>query len=365
MVKRNPNFSRLSKRYLFQQEIDKTNVIDLSIGDTSEPLSTTIVDALVAKSKSLGLADGYEGYGPAFGIEPLREKIATNYKGLICPDEIFISDGAKCDVGRLALLYTPEIVALQNPAYPVYRDTSLLLGCREIIDLPCTPENNFFPTKLPYADMIYLCSPNNPTGTVLTRSQLEACVAHAKKCDARIIFDAAYASYIQDPTYPRSIYEIEGADEVAIEINSLSKSSGFTSLRLGWSIVPKKLPEYDDWKRICSTFFNGASCLSQAAALAARDEHIEHYLNNAALLRNALTPIAKNIYGGIHAPFLWVDFGEDMWEYFLKERQILTTPGRGFGSCGERFLRFSAFGSRATIEEACRRCHTLLSPSLT
>lgn len=219
LARRSPHFERLAKTYLFDGNIDRSKLIDLSIGDTSEPLSQTIVDAVIKEAKAMGTHTGYKGYGPCQGEQRLREKIAAYYKG-ISPDEIFISDGAKCDVGRLHLLFQPGVVAIQNPTYPVYRDTSLLTGCKEIVEIPCTPENNFFPETLPEADLIYLCSPNNPTGTVLTHAQLQRCVEHAHRTGAHIIFDAAYSAFIQDPTLPRSIFEIDGACEVAIEVNS-------------------------------------------------------------------------------------------------------------------------------------------------
>lgn len=345
-------------------------MIDLSIGDTSEPLSKGIVDAIIREAKAMGSKEGYRGYGPSAGVLALRENIATRYHDRIEPDEVFVSDGAKCDVGRLQLLFQPDTIAIQNPTYPVYRDTAILTGCPKILEIACTPENNFFPETLPKADLIFLCSPNNPTGKALTKEQLSKCIAHAHKHDARIIFDAAYASFIQDPILPRSIYEIDGADEVAIEVNSFSKMAGFTGVRLGWTIVPKKMREHANWKRITSTFFNGPSLFSQAAGLVANPEHISHYMHNAARLREAFAPFAKTIYGGDNAPFLWIDFGKPtlgkpMWNFFLNEAGILTMPGEGFGSCGKGFLRLSAFGSTEKIDEACNRCHTLLSPSLT
>lgn len=365
MVKRNPNFDRIAKNYLFSQKVDQDNLIDLSIGDTSEPLSKNLINAICEKAAQLGTHEGYTGYGPSAGLSVLREKIASQYNGRIEPDEVFVSDGAKCDVGRLQLLFRPDTIAIQNPTYPVYRDTAILTGCPTIVEMLCTPQNNFFPESLPKADLIFLCSPNNPTGMTLTKEQLTACVEHAKQTNARIIFDAAYACFIQDPKLPRSIYEIDGADEVAIEVSSFSKMSGFTGLRLGWTVVPKKMREHDDWKRIVSTFFNGPSLLTQAAGVAAEPEHVDHYMENANLLKQAFSPFAKAVYGGIDAPFLWVDFGKPMWEFFLKEAGILTIPGEGFGSCGEGFLRISAFGTRKKIEEACSRCRMLLSPSLT
>lgn len=346
-------------------------LISLSIGDTSEPIPPAVTEKMIAAARQLSTRIGYTGYGAEQGGRSLREKIAAVvYNGSISPDEIFISDGAKCDIGRLQVLFGEAAIAVQNPTYPVYVDTGLLLN-QTIGYMDCVPETNFFPKEFPNADLIYLCSPNNPTGAAATRSQLESLVRAAKEKHAFIIFDAAYAGFIQDPSIPRSIYEIEGADEVAIEVSSFSKLIGFTGVRLGWSVVPQKLKYADggsvrdDYSRIVTTFFNGASNISQAGGLAAleQQEEIErlsaYYLENARLIKEALAPKGFPIYGGVNAPYLWVDFkNRDSWALFqllLEETKLITTPGSGFGSCGEGFLRFSAFGNRERILQAAER----------
>lgn len=387
MVKRNPNFTHLSDFYLFaevgrkvrafQKNFPETKLLSLSIGDTSEPIPAVISKKLELASKQLGTREGYRGYGAEQGNRPLREKIAeVIYHGKIDPEEIFVSDGAKCDIGRLQLLFGSEMrIAVQDPAYPVYVDTSLLLGQKQLEYLPCLPENGFFPEKLPKTDLIYFCSPNNPTGAVATREQLKKLVAHAHEHKCFIIFDAAYSAFIQDPALPKSIYEIEGAKEVAIEVSSFSKLVGFSGVRLGWTVVPKAL-SYDggksvhaDWSRIVTTFFNGASNLAQEGGLSALTEGIDEidrltkfYLKNGSLLREALISKGYQVHGGVNAPYLWVHFGErSSWGLFqrlLETVGIIATPGVGFGPCGEGFLRFSAFGKKEQIEEAVERIHT-------
>lgn len=379
MVKRNQQFAQLSPNYLFPEVVKRAssypNAISLSIGDTSEPLGETIVHALKEKAHQLGTSKGYQGYGPEAGDPNLRKAIAkVYYHELISPDEVFISDGAKCDIGRVQLMFGPQVkIAVQDPTYPVYVDTGTLVGNRSISYLPCLPENDFFPSTFPNADVIYLCSPNNPTGAALTHQQLRFLVNWAKKNQSLIVFDTAYAGFIQDPTLPRTIYEIEGATEVAIEVSSLSKLVGFTGIRLGWTVIPKNIkyedghPLHADFSRLMTTFFNGASHLSQAGALAALSpkgieemkKTLSFYLENATLIRNALHPKGFPIYGGENAPYLWVDFGKrkswDLFQTLLETTGIITTPGSGFGASGEGFLRFSAFGSRKHILNAIER----------
>lgn len=376
MVKRNPNFSRLSKNYLFQEVARRKSqfddLISLSIGDTSEPIPIEVVTEIKEAAQRLSCRHEYSGYGPEQGLLALREKIAeVMYQGNVSPEDIFVSDGAKCDIGRLQTLFgSDQTIAVQNPTYPVYVDTGLLFN-QKILFLDCLPENNFFPENLEQTDLLYICSPNNPTGSVLDKAQLRKIVAWAHAHHALIIFDAAYSGFIQDPTLPRSIYEIEGADEVAIEVSSFSKLIGFTGVRLGWSVVPSKLTYHsgesvrNDFLRIVTTFFNGASNLSQAGGIAALNHCHEmevlcgYYLENAALLKAALETKGFPVYGGVNAPYLWVDFGQfDSWGLFqllLEETRIITTPGSGFGKNGEGFLRFSAFGNRENIEKAVER----------
>jgi len=388
-MKRNKNLDKLKSGYLFP-EIQKrkkeflakhpdAKLISLGIGDTTEPVSEQVAQAMAQLSTRLGTAHGYIGYGSEQGIEPLRKKIAESfYKNRISPDEIFISDGAKCDLGRLQVLFGGDIrVAIQDPAYPVYIDGSQVQGIDHIHPMKCTPENGFFPDlkTMPPCDLIYFCSPNNPTGAVCTRKQLEELVAFAKKHHSIILFDAAYSSYIRTPDLPRSIYEIEGAKEVAIEINSFSKLAGFTGIRLGWTVVPESL-KYEngasvrsDWNRITTTLFNGASIIAQHGGMAALEDEnnekmIQFYLENARLIKKALEEMGYQVFGGVDAPYLWVHFpGKKSWDVFqhlLEKAHIVTTPGSGFGPEGEGFLRLTAYGKREPILEAIERLKKVL-----
>lgn len=387
MVKRNSNFSKLSENYLFpevthrvrlfKKEHPEAELISLSIGDTSEPLPPTTTEGLVTQAAKMGSREGYRGYGSEQGEIQLKTKISeVFYQKKISPDEVFISDGAKCDIGRLQLLFGRSVsIAVQDPVYPVYVDSSILLGSRSIAYLPCLAENAFFPdvNKIPAVDLLYICSPNNPTGAVATTQQLKMLVSWAKKHQSFLIFDAAYSGFIQDPNLPRSIYEIEGADEVAIEVSSFSKLIGFTGVRAGWCVIPKKLcfeeghAVHKDFTRLITTFFNGASIISQAGALAALSpqglvemkQMLDFYLENVKLIKQALASKKLTIYGGENAPYLWVDFGKknswDLFQKLLETTGLISTPGSGFGKGGEGFLRFSAFGSRAHILKAIDR----------
>lgn len=386
-MKRNPNMASLKANYLFPEinmrkkqflaENPDAALISLGIGDTTEPIPETIVKALVIASANLGTSQGYTGYGPEQGIKALREKIAARiYSDLVLADEIFVSDGAKCDLGRLQMLFGNQIsIAVQDPAYPVYIDGSLIQGVAEIISMPCLPENQFFPdlSKMPRTDLIYFCSPNNPTGAAATRDQLEQLVAFAKKNHSIIIFDSAYANYIQDSSIPKSIYEINGAKDVAIEIASFSKLAGFTGVRLGWAVVPEELKYEDghsiraDWNRITSTIFNGASNIAQAGGFAVLEEAglseikklTQFYMENARIIKVTLERLGHEVFGGVNAPYLWVRFkgkkSWDMFQHFLSRYHLVTTPGAGFGPAGEGFLRFTAFGHRETILKAVER----------
>ena len=328
-------------------------------------------------SQDLGTEKGYVGYGPEQGIDPLRQQIATVvYKDRFDQSEIFVSDGACCDIGRLQTLFGNGVrIAIQDPAYPVYADGSVIHGVQEIHFLPCTPENGFFPdlNALPPVDIIYFCSPNNPTGAVSTHAQLEKLVAFAKRHRSIIIFDTAYAAYIKDPSLPKSIYEIAGAEDVAIEIGSFSKSAGFTGVRLGWTVVPKSLT-YDcgkavrnDWDRVVTTVFNGASIIAQKGGLAALADRgsagaeatVNFYLENARLIKSAFEEMGYEVFGGVHAPYLWVRFpGRASWDVFqelLEKTHIVTVPGSGFGQSGEGFVRLSAYGKREHIVCAIER----------
>ena len=387
MVKRNPYFEKLNSSYLFP-EINKrkrefliknptAKLISLGIGDTTEPISPTIHTALVLGAEKLGHRETYSGYGPEQGSEQLRREIATKfYPGNIQADEIFISDGAKCDIGRLQMLFGGQVsIALQDPAYPVYREGSLIQGVSKITLLPCTPENDFFPdlSLAKGVDLIYFCSPNNPTGAAATYAQLEELVRFARQNRSIIIYDSAYAAYITDPTLPRSIFEIEGAAEVALETSSFSKVAGFTGVRLGWTVVPKALrfeegsKVHNDWSRLTSTIFNGASNIAQQGGIGVLDPlgwaeaqaGVAFYKQNGALLKTALQNYGLNVYGGVHAPYLWAHFpGRSSWDVFqefLEHYHLVTTPGSGFGPAGEGFLRLTAFSSRETLYEAVER----------
>ena len=366
-----------ARKKAFLQTHPEASILSLGIGDTTEPIPLAVADALSKASIQLGTKEGYSGYGSEQGMQELREAIASVfYAGAVQGSEVFISDGAKCDIGRLQMLFGREVsIALQDPTYPVYRDGSLIQGVSSMVFMECTPENGFFPNlaTLPRTDILYFCSPNNPTGSVATRDQLTALVRFAEKNQSIILFDAAYAAYIQDPSLPTSIFEIEGARHVAIEINSFSKLAGFTGVRLGWTVVPKEL-RYDDgssvhadWNRLTSTVFNGPSNIAQRGGLAVLEEEglravdaiTRYYLENAAIIKQAFQQRGYEVFGGDNAPCLWVRFpGEKSWnvfQRFLEQYHIVTTPGSGFGAKGEGFLRLTAFSHREHVIEAiCR-----------
>ena len=402
MIKRNPNIAKLPAGYLFPEigrrrrallaQQPDAKIISLGIGNTTEPLTPHIVEGLQNAARALGTAEGYSGYdddpkGQAL-LQNLKSKLADQwYHGLVQADEIFVSDGAKCDCGRLQVLFGADVsIAVQDPAYPVYVDGSVMLGAsgrynpdRNLFDgilyLPCTPANDFFPdlSALPRSDLIYFCSPNNPTGAVATRGQLQELVNFARRNGSIIIFDAAYAAFIQDENLPRSIFEIEGSREVAIEVNSFSKPIGFTGVRLGWSVVPQELtfddgtPVSKDWGRVMGTLFNGASNIAQYGALAALDDEglaemrqtVGYYMENAHIIKEGLTSLGLTSYGGVNSPYVWAEFpGRQSWDVFieiLEKTHVVTTPGVGFGPAGQGFIRFSAFGHRADVLEAVQR----------
>ncbi len=363
-------------------------MISLGIGDTTEPLPSCVAEELARKARQLGSVEGYSGYGPEEGERELRKLIAHQmYQDRFASEEIFISDGTNSDIGRLQVLFgSHATIAVQDPTYPAYVDVSVILGqtaaydpsarkYRNITYMPCLPERAFFPPlqDMEPVDILYFCSPNNPTGATASRAQLEELVDFARRHHTIIVYDTAYASYIQDDRLPRSIYQIKGAEEVAIELGSFSKMAGFTGVRLGWSVVPKELrfeeghSVRDDWNRVHTTLFNGASNIAQAGGLAVlqsdgREQiksQIAFYMENAAILRAVLDGAGYEVYGGEHAPYLWVRFPfASSWETFdrlLEGAQLVTAPGSGFGPAGEGFVRFSAFGSRADIEEAAGR----------
>jgi len=402
MVQRNKNMAKLQAGYLFPEigrrrralleQNPKAKLISLGIGNTTEPLTPHITTGLIQAAQKLGTPAGYSGYDDdARGqqlLQDLKAKIAGKlYNSLVSPDEVFVSDGAKCDCGRLQVLFGGDVsVAVQDPAYPVYVDGSVMAGTTgqynkelglfdNIVYMSCTPENNFFPNlaDTPRTDLIYFCSPNNPTGAVASKAQLKQLVNVARQNKSIIIFDAAYAAFIQDDSLPKSIFEIEGSREVAIEVNSFSKPIGFTGVRLGWTVVPQELtfddgtPVANDWRRVTGTLFNGASNIAQYGGLAALDDEgsqemqqtVGYYMENARLIKQALDDLNITTYGGDNAPYVWAEFpGKDSWDVFteiLEQAHVVTTPGAGFGPAGQGFIRFSAFGHREDVVEATQR----------
>jgi len=401
MVKRNSNMGKLKAGYLFPEIARRkkeflakhpgARIISLGIGDTTEPITPHIAGGLSKESKALSTKKGYSGYGDEQGLAELRDRIAKRiYNNRITGEEVFVSDGAKPDTGRLQMMFGPRRIAVQDPAYPVYTDSSVIAGSSGnynernqnfdgIIYMECNPENNFFPdlSAARNAELIFFCSPNNPTGAAATKEQLRELVSFARKNKSIIIFDAAYSQFIRDRKLPRSIFEIDGAKECAIEVNSFSKPIGFAGVRLGWTVVPNELRYEDgtqvrqDWNRIMTTVFNGASNIAQHGALAALEEKgmkemdktVSYYLENAGIIKSCLASLGYEVYGGDNAPYIWARLrGRKSWELFEElfgKCHVVTTPGAGFGPSGEGFIRFSAFGHREDIEEACRRLRKL------
>jgi len=397
-VERNPNFAKLQGGYLFPEigrrrnaHLEKNpdaDIISLGIGDTTQPIPDHILSGLLGAAKELGVKETYNGYGAEQGKANLREKIADKlYEGRIKPEEVFVSDGAKCDIARLQMMFGAGVVsAVQDPSYPVYVDTSVMMGQTGLVDkekgqfdnivyMPCNPSNGFFPdlTSLPRADVIYFCSPNNPTGAAATKAQLESLVKYANEQGSIIVFDAAYAPFIRSDDVPKSIFEIDGAETCAIEVNSFSKYAGFTGVRLGWTIVPSGLKfadgslVRDDYNRVMTTAFNGASNVVQGGGMACLDDAglaeintlIEYYLENAKILKQGCLDMGFEVHGGDDAPYVFIDLkGKSSWDMFSKiltEADLVTIPGAGFGPGGEGFLRLSAFAPRESCIEAIAR----------
>lgn len=376
-------FSEIGRRIRkFQAENPGRTLLKCSIGDVTRPIPTVITDEMQAAAGEMSHAETFHGYGEEQGERFLREAIAGYYtkRGLsIDPGDIFVSDGAKCDLGNLCDLFDADnTVLLPNPVYPVYYDTSIMSG-RRVKFLDGTKENGFLPMPDPdvHADILYLCSPNNPTGAVYSREQLQVWVDYALAQDAVLLFDAAYESYIRDPALPHSIFEIPGAERCAIEINSLSKMAGFTGVRCGWTVVPQTLvldgaSLHDMWLRRMSTKYNGTSYIIQRAAAKvftdegqrAVHEDIAYYMENARILKAALTKAGIRSTGGENAPYIWLEAPDGLgsWEFFdrlLNTYGIAGTPGAGFGTAGEGWLRFSSFGTRETIMAAAAILETL------
>lgn len=367
----------INRTKVYQTEHPDTKVLRLGVGDITRPLPQPIVEAMHRAVEEMGNPDTFRGYGLENGYAWLRQAIIDNDytpRGIrLDLDEVFISDGAGSDLGNLSELFdTKNTVAILDPAYPAYEDTSMMAG-RPIVYLPCTAENNFV-SKLPktHVDIIYLCYPNNPIGTVLTREQMTEWVRYAQQHKSVIIFDSAYEAFIQSPDIPHSIYEIEGAKEVAIEVRSFSKTAGFTGVRCGYTIVPKATGLQAMWLRRQCTKYNGTSYISQRGALAtytpegkaAIQANITYYQQTAQVLLKGLRELGYEVYGGVHAPYIWcrVPEGYTSWSFFdylLNTVQVVCTPGAGFGPSGEGFVRFSAFSYRKDCEEALKRMKTL------
>ncbi len=392
-------FSTIAKRVrAYKEAHPQANVISLGIGDVSQPLVPAVVDAMKQAALEMGQAETFHGYGPEQGYAFLRESIATHdYQARnidIAADEIFVSDGAKSDVANFQELFAQvSVVALQDPVYPVYLDTNVMAGRTDvfangrygkIIYLPCTEQTNFAP-QLPagHADIIYLCSPNNPTGAALTKAQLQEWVDYARAHKSVILFDSAYEAYITDPTLPHSIYEIPGANEVAVEFRSFSKTAGFTGTRCAYTVVPKGLQVYDEtghphalnalWLRRQTTKFNGVPYVIQRAAQAVYSPQgqaqikavIALYQQNAQLILRALTQAGLVAFGGQNAPYIWLKTPQGMasWDFFeqlLNQAQVVGTPGVGFGLCGEGFFRLTAFNTPTLTQEAAQRLTRLV-----
>lgn len=403
MAKINPYYGNLKEGYLFpeigrrvaayQANHPEAKISRLGIGDVTEPLTPTIIRGMHAAVDMLGDVKTFKGYGPEQGILALREAIVKLYseRGVnLDISEVFISDGAKPDVANIQTLFSLDNkVAVQDPAYPVYVDTNVVAGrtggfddevggYSGLVYMPCRAENGFLPDVpkgdgAQFPDLIYLCSPNNPTGAVMNRRSLEGFVEKARHNGSVILFDAAYNWFIRDKDLPHSIYEIPGATECAIEFNSFSKFAGFTGVRLGYAVVPKKLvAENSDpeklnkmWNRRQTTFFNAASIIAQMAGLAALSPEgrsecrglINHYMENARIIREGMKSKGLTVYGGDNAPYVWIENPDRMesWSFFdkvLDQAHVVVTPGSGFGPSGQGFTRISAFGHRDVVEKA-------------
>ena len=401
MIKINENYLKLKASYLFsdiakrvaafQQAHPDLEIIKLGIGDVTRALPPACIEALHRAVDEMADDDTFHGYGPEQGYLFLREKIARHdYQDRgadIAPDEIFVSDGAKCDTGNIQEIFSTDIkIAIPDPVYPVYLDTNVMAGRTGdysggrydgIVYLEGNRANGFVP-DLPIepVDLIYLCFPNNPTGATIDKRRLEEWVEFARVHKAVILYDAAYESFIRDDTIPRSIYEVEGAREVAIEFRSFSKTAGFTGTRCAFTVVPKSCRAYTStgaenevhalWNRRHTTKFNSVSYPVQRAAAAIYSEEgrrqaqelTDYYLSNAAVIRREMTALGYDCIGGENSPYIWVDGRTDSWKFFdllLEKAGVVCTPGAGFGKCGEGFIRISAFNSAQNVEKAMRR----------
>ena len=404
MININENFLKLQAGYLFPEIGRRVNafvadnpdapIIKLGIGDVTEPLAPAIIEAMHKAVDEMSVASSFRGYGPEQGYDFLANKIIENDfkpRGVdLDVSEVFISDGSKCDTGNFQEIFgLDNTIAVTDPVYPVYVDTNVMAGrtgdpqdggtYEGITYLPCTAENNFVP-DLPSkpVDMIYLCYPNNPTGAVATKEQLKKWVNYAIENKAVILYDAAYEAFISDPDIPHSIYEIQGAKQVAVEFRSFSKTAGFTGTRCAFTVVPKELKACAKdgtpidvnpiWNRRHCTKFNGVSYITQAGAVAVYTDAgkqqirktIDMYMTNAATIRKAMTELGYDVYGGINAPYVWLKTrgGISSWEFFdmlLQKANVVGTPGAGFGAAGEGYFRLSAFNNPENVEEAMNR----------
>lgn len=389
----NGNYCNLKETYLFADIARKVNafvaanperkLIRLGIGDVTKPLAPCVIEAMEKAVQEMGVQATFRGYGPEQGYGFLHEALIKYYASFgveLASDEIFVSDGAKSDCGNITDIFdNSNTILIPDPVYPVYLDTNIMCG-RHVIYMQGTPENNFLPMPNDdvKADIIYLCSPNNPTGSAYNKEQLEAWVAYARKNNAVILYDAAYEAFITDPAIPRSIFTIEGAKECAIELCSLSKTAGFTGTRCGYTIVPhglvRKTADGKDmelnamWLRRQTTKFNGVPYIIQRGAEAVFTEegikqcreNIAFYQENARIMMAGFDKLGIKYFGGVHSPYLWVQCpnGMSSWEFFdflLEKLAVVGTPGVGFGSMGEGYLRLTAFGSRENTIEAMER----------
>jgi LL-diaminopimelate aminotransferase len=407
MARINENYRKLQASYLFSEIAKRVQaftaahpeqpIIRMGIGDVTEPLPEVCRKAFHAAIDEMGTREGFHGYGPEQGYAFLREAIANGAYGYlddtIAADEIFVSDGSKCDSGNIQEIFSSEArVAIPDPVYPVYVDTNVMAGrtgpaesgrYSGLTYLESTPENGYIPAPPDTAvDLVYLCFPNNPTGACASREELKKWVDYARANDAILLFDAAYEAFVQDPQLPRSIYEIEGAKECAIEFRSFSKNAGFTGTRCAYTVVPKGLMGktatgeavsiHQLWNRRHTTKFNGVSYAVQKAAAAiftpeGRAEVkklIDFYMENARLILQTMEGLGFACSGGTNAPYVWIRTNGPSWELFdrlLQEAAIVCTPGAGFGTCGEGHIRLSAFNSRENVEEAMRRIQTVFA----
>ena len=399
MAKANENFLNLEDNYLFsrileekekyQKKYPNKKIINMGIGDVSLPIVPYVIEAMHKAVDEMSKKETFRGYGLVQGYEFLRKKINDiDYKSRkieLDENEIFISNGTKCDIGNIIDLFSIDnIVAITNPVYPVYTDTNIIAGRNKFIYLNATEDNDFKP-QIPKekVDMIYLCCPNNPTGTVFTKNELEEWVKYAKENKSIILFDSVYEVFITEDGIPHSIYEIEGAKEVAIEFRSLSKSAGFTGIRCSYVVIPKQLKLYTKdgkeifvnkiWNRRQSTKYGGTSYITQRGAEAVYTEqgrkeikeNIKYYMENAKYIKEQLESLGLKIYGAINSPYIWLKIpgGEKSWSFFnklLNEAGIIGTPGIGFGECGEGFFRFTSFGSKEDSIEFIRRIKNIL-----